>query len=73
MAGLWTFDIADPSVRSRGRQISLMKKPMSCGTVSCLKISMASVMRLVCYDRCDELGCLPVDLVVLDVGVLDNG
>ena len=24
-------------------------------------------------DRCDELGCLPVDLVVLDVRVLDDG
>ena len=24
-------------------------------------------------NRWDELGCLPVDLVVLDVGVLDSG
>ena len=26
-----------------------------------------------CVDGCDELGCLPVDLVVLDVRVLDDG
>ena len=26
-----------------------------------------------CVDRCDELSCLPVDLMVLDVGVLHNG
>ena len=26
-----------------------MKKPMSCGTVSCLTISMASLMRLGCH------------------------
>ena len=26
-----------------------------------------------CVDGCDELGCLPVDLVVLDVWVLDDG
>ena len=26
-----------------------------------------------CVDGCDELSCLPVDLVVLDVGVLHNG
>ena len=48
--GLWTLDTEDSSVRSRGRQISLMKKPMSCGTVSCSKISMASLMRLVCHE-----------------------
>ena len=29
--------------------MSLMKKPMSCGTVSCLTISMASLMRLGCH------------------------
>ena len=56
--------------------MSLMKKPMSCGTVSCLTISMASLADasgVPCVDGCDELGCLPVDLVVLDVRVLDNG
>ena len=26
-----------------------------------------------CVDLCDELKCLPVDLVVLDVRVLDDG
>ena len=26
-----------------------------------------------CVDGCDELSCLPVDLVVLDLGVLYNG
>ena len=26
-----------------------------------------------CVDGCDELGCLPVDLVVLGVRVLDDG
>ena len=26
-----------------------------------------------CVDGCDELSCLPVDLVVLDMGVLLNG
>ena len=26
-----------------------------------------------CVDGCDELGCLPVDLMVLDVRVLDDG
>ena len=37
-------------VHSRGRQILLMKKTMSCGTVSCLKILMASLMRQVCHE-----------------------
>ena len=34
-------------------------------------LSDASVMP--CVDGCDELGCLPVDLVVFDVRVLDDG
>ena len=28
---------------------------------------------MACVDGCDELSCLPVDLVVLDVGVIHNG
>ena len=49
--GLWTLDIEDHSVCSIGRQMSLMKKPlMMChSTVSCLTISMASLMRLGCH------------------------
>ena len=66
---LWTLDIEVPSVCRSGRHISLIKKLMSCGTVSCLKISMASMMRLVCHELIGMMGCLPV----LDVGVIDNG
>ena len=49
--GLWTVGIEDPLVwlGSRGRQMLLMLKPMSWGTVSCLQISMASLMRLGCH------------------------
>ena len=49
--GFWTLDIEDPSFRSRGRQISLWNSVvLEDFDGSCLKILMASLMRLVCHE-----------------------
>ena len=65
--------IDDPMDRG-GRHMSLMCTPMSQGTVSCLKISMASLTWRECHLSMlvDELGIVPQDIVILLMRVLDN-
>ena len=53
-----------------------MLKPMSCGTVLCLLISMASLIDATVVpilDWSDECGVIPLDDVVLIVCMLDDG